>query len=84
MKNLINKYKEWKNQRALKSILKNRYVLDIIRRDVRTLAEKMVMEYLDSKRVNHCKKCPSTNSLRKASFGYCCDSHLEEPLQVVK
>lgn len=72
---LFSSYREWKNKRDLKKLLKNPYILEIIRRDINSLSERKLMDYLDGRRINHCFNCSSTDSLRKTASGYSCDKH---------
>jgi len=39
------------------------------------LARKMCMQWLDNKRINHCRLCPNTDPLVYLDGGYMCAAH---------
>ena len=80
MVNLVNLFKNWQFERRRK--LFERLEADpktgvsvMIQNRAMEMAMRMVMNWLDKKRILHCARCPSTESLRRWDTFYFCNSH---------
>ena len=54
------------------------------------IAKRMMMDWFDSQRINHCKECPSNKQLFKYANEYYCEQHRfkiaadsQKPLELV-
>ena len=66
-----------RNQKLFMTLLKDpRSGLEgVCRQHAQRMANAMMMNYLDGRRVQHCRFCPSTSPLRKIGLDYFCKHH---------
>jgi len=88
-KQLHNLWDVWCKWREMKRVMRNMRIFDKLLKDgktgmesmVQSVAEKranaIIMNWLDSKRILHCRYCPSTDRLRNHMDYKLCEWHFE-------
>ena len=79
IKKWLAKRKEDKeNAIALLMLKRGTMANKILAEEASRISRKVIMEWLDTRRINHCQVCHENRSLRKLGNSYYCGSHYDE------